>query len=91
METKALKEALEEIQRLMASEAALGEQDRELLARLHAQMGTLLAQAPEDRAEEDRDTLLDLVRDGVDQFEVEHPRLVEVVGRVAEALSGMGI
>jgi hypothetical protein len=91
MESKALTEALEEIQRLMASDEALGDQDRELLARLHAQMGALLAQEPEDRAEEDRDTLLDLVRDGVDQFEVQHPSLVEVVGRVAEALSGMGI
>ncbi len=91
METKALTEALEEVQRLMRGEDELDEQGLELLRQLHGQMGTLLQQPSEDRSPEDRETLLDMMREGVDHFEEDHPKLIDVVGRLADALSSMGI
>ncbi|MDQ2650951.1 MAG: DUF4404 family protein [Actinomycetota bacterium] len=41
--------------------------------------------------EEDHDNLVDDLRREISEFQVEHPRLADAIGRAADALSALGL
>ena len=60
---------------------------RELLRAVTNEMDAVLERAGEPRA----DSLVERLRESIDQFEGEHPALTEAIGRVMDALAKMGI
>ncbi|MCA9513960.1 MAG: DUF4404 family protein [Myxococcales bacterium] len=91
MKTQQLKDALDEVQREAAAGGELDERTRELLESLRDGITRLLTTPAAERAPEDTEGLVELVKGGIDQFEGEHPRLTTVMGRLADALTAMGI
>jgi hypothetical protein len=65
-----------------ATEAGTG--NREELARLADEVDRRLS-------EEDHEGFVDELRDARTRFEVEHPNLAGIIGRVADALSALGL
>jgi hypothetical protein len=64
--------------------AEQGAPDREALARLAGELERRVG-------EEDAEGLVDELRQEVQRFEASHPRLSEVIGRTADALSAIGL
>jgi hypothetical protein len=85
-----LRATLEELQRTLEEPSALDAESRELLNELLEDIQTLLARAPEEREEADS-SLLDRLAEIARRFEKSHPSLTAAVGRVANALSNLGI
>lgn len=90
MKTQQLEDALDEIQREAAAGGELDEHTRELLESLSAGITRLLATPADERTPAETESLVELVRDGIGQFEAENPGLTTVVGRLADALTSMG-
>lgn len=86
-ETK-LNEALQE---LKAQVAALQVDDADAKRRLEDLVEGLEKKLESPSDEEHHDTLLENVRDSVEHFEVEHPRITAILNDVMMALSNMGI
>lgn len=89
MATTRLRETLEELEQELEQSQALDPQSRERLARVLEEVRELLGEGVEPR--EEHRTLLDRLREATREFEEEHPTLAETVGRVATALSNLGI
>jgi len=84
-----LRETLEELERELESSEAVDERSRERLAHVLGEVRELLHEDVELR--EEHRSLLDRLREATREFEEEHPALAETVGRVATALSNLGI
>ena len=94
MERTHLNETLSEIEGEIAQierGAHLDEETRALLVRLSQSIGALLVKDAASSGQEDQQTLADLLKDGIDHFEEDHPKLTMAMGRLATTLSGMGI
>ena len=93
MTERSLQERLAELRSELESTEALDEQSRELLDALHRDIEQLLERsALRDGGEADDDgDLLDRLREAARHFEESHPALTSAVGRVADALSSLGI
>jgi hypothetical protein len=85
-----LRATLEELQRALEEPSAVDAESRELLNELLEDIRTLLARAPEEREQADA-SLLDRLAEIARRFEKSHPSLTAAVGRVANALSNLGI
>lgn len=84
-----LRETLEELERELERSEALDERSRERLAHVLGEVRELIGEDVEPRDE--HRSLLDRLREATREFEEEHPALAETVGRVATALSNLGI
>ncbi len=84
-----LRETLEELERELERSEAVDERSRERLTHVLGELRELLGEDVEPRDE--HRSLLDRLREATREFEEEHPALAETVGRVATALSNLGI
>jgi hypothetical protein len=78
-----LSELLEHL-RVEIDKAEAGHPDREALARLAGEVERRLGG-------EDPEGFIDELRHEVQRFEATHPRLSEIIGRTADALSAIGL
>ena len=85
-----LRTTLEELQRTLEEPDAVDAESRQLLGELMEDIQTVLARAPEEREDSDP-SLLDRLAEMARRFEKSHPSLTAAVGRVANALSNLGI
>jgi hypothetical protein len=85
-----LRNTLEELQRTLDEPDAVDAESRQLLGELLEDIQALLARAPEERVDSDP-SLLDRLAEMTRRFEKSHPSLTAAVGRVANALSNLGI
>ena len=87
MEREELQRSLEglrsEIRKLGKDDERIKRRMRRLVADLERQL--------ESEEDSDEGELIDSVRDYIDQFEVDHPRLTGMLNRVMVALSNLGI
>ena len=85
-----LRTTLEELQRTLEEPDAVDAESRQLLGELVEDIQTVLARSPEEREDSDP-SLLDRLAEMARRFEKSHPSLTAAVGRVANALSNLGI
>jgi uncharacterized membrane protein YccC len=85
-----LRTTLEELQRTLEEPDAVDAESRQLLGELVEEIQAVLARAPEEREDADP-SLLDRLAEMAQRFEKSHPSLTAAVGRVANALSNLGI
>jgi hypothetical protein len=83
-----LHDALSEVQDLLETAHELEEQDR---ADLRSTMREIQEALKDDSGDSDSGSIVSGLRAAVDRFEESHPRLTEVIGRVADALADLGI
>ena len=76
---------LNELHEALDQPEPLDESTREELRTLASEIEARL------ESESDDDTLVDRVEETVERFEGEHPRLVAVLGRLADLLNSLGI
>jgi len=69
----------------------MGDLDVQLRSELRGAAEDIQEALDDSRAEELSDSLRDRVTGSLERFEGSHPRLTEIVGRVADALSDLGI
>lgn len=89
MPRQKLRETLEELERELERTDVGDEPSRERLQHVIGEVRALLEESGEQG--EAHRSLLDRVRDATREFEEEHPALAETIGRVAAALSNLGI
>lgn len=90
MSKEHLHELLEELHKELESTESVDSDNRSLLAGLALEIREVLDRAAGDESEGEEslpERLLDVGRD----FEDSHPRLVSLIGRVADALSKIGV
>ncbi|HEY5657240.1 MAG TPA: DUF4404 family protein [Myxococcota bacterium] len=90
MPEKRLRETLEELQRKLEEPGAVDAASRELLGELLEDIEAALTREPGER-EGEGSSLLDRLSEIAERFEESHPSLTAAVGRVANALSNLGI
>lgn len=87
MEREELKQSLEG---LRSEIRKLGEDDEPIKGRMKRLVADLERQV-EGAGDSEHEGLIENVRDYIEQFEVEHPRLTGMLNRVMVALSNLGI
>ena len=87
-----LKERVDALHQQLTGTEELEAGDRESLEHLLADVARVLERDDEahEKAEED-ESLVDQLREAAENFEEHHPSLTHAVGRVADALSRLGI
>lgn len=90
MARRALKNALTSLEAALESPEDLGPDDRETLLRLQADIERAL-DATEERDDQGRDSIVSEAQDIVRRFSTDHPVMAAVLGRLADALSAMGV
>ncbi len=92
MPQEQLKQTLQSLHKELSASQALDPELRAELAQLAAEIDRVLqrsgASAPTD---EDDESLLDRVNGLGSRFEESHPKLAQIIGRVADGLSQLGI
>ena len=88
MPTSRLRETLQELEQELERAEALDAGSRERLERVVDEVRELLERTQE---RDEEPSLLERLREATREFEEEHPALAETVGRLATALSNMGI
>jgi len=91
MPEKRLREELARLHTELEQASSVDRSSRELLEDLLTDIRRLLDAAPADSAQEDDDSLAERLGDAVRHFQDEHPNLAVAVGRIATALSNLGI
>lgn len=90
-----LKERVDALHQQLSGSDSLDEADRASLESLLADVARVLERDDEahEKAEsvEADESLVDQLREAAENFEEQHPTLTELVGRVADALSRLGI
>lgn len=88
MPRRRLQESLEDLERELERAETLDAAARQRLDQLLTEARRVLEASRED---DEEPSLLDRLREATREFEEEHPALAETVGRLATALSNMGI
>lgn len=84
---RSLSEILDELQAALDQAPEIGEEGRAALQSAATGIREAL-----DRPDDERgDSLGDQLTAAVERFEVAHPQLTQIVGRIADALSDLGI
>jgi len=90
-----LRERVDALHQQLSGTESLDAADRASLESLLADVARLLERDDEARDEgasaETHESLVDQLREAAESFEEQHPSLTELVGRVADALSRLGI
>ena len=84
-----LRQTLEELEQELERAGPVDERSRELLEHVVAEVREILART-EEPGDEER-SLRDRLTEATEAFETEHPALAETLGRLATALSNLGI
>ncbi|MDH3520479.1 MAG: DUF4404 family protein [Myxococcales bacterium] len=90
MPEKQLRETLQDLEQTLERQGSVDPAARERLGELVQEIRELLAREPGER-EETEPSLVDRLSEAMEQFEESHPSLTEAVGRLAAALSNLGI
>ena len=92
---KRLKERVDALHQQLSNAGELGDSDRKSLETLLTDVARVLDRDDESREaeaeENEHETLAEQLRDAAEDFEEHHPALTHAVGRVADALSSLGI
>jgi hypothetical protein len=91
MPEKRLREELSRLHDELEQASSVDRASRELLEDLVTDIRRLLDAPPADSEPEEDDGLAERLGDAVRHFEDEHPNLAVAVGRIATALSNLGI
>ena len=83
-----LRQTLEELEQELERTGPVDERSRELLEHVVVEVREILERTDEP---EERRSLRDRLSEATEAFEVEHPALAETLGRLATALSQLGI
>lgn len=87
-----LKQSVDQLNQQLAGAEHLGDAERESLESLLAEVARLLDREDDEGAEApDHEGLAEQLRDATEDFEEAHPTLTHAIGRVVDALSGLGI
>lgn len=81
---------LHELQAQLRHTESLTESDREFVEQLYEEIEELLASSRKGETI-DHEPLLERLDDATHRFEVTHPDLTGVIGRIIDSLSAMGI
>jgi len=84
-----LNQILDELRQALEHPAELADRDRDALQAAARGIRTALRRVAEE--EEGDESLADQLKDALERFEGQHPKLTQAVGRVADALSDLGI
>jgi hypothetical protein len=90
MEKDRLREDLERVHQELARSESVDAASRGLLVDLLHDIEAVLERSENERTESG-DSLIQRLRETMGQFEESHPTLTELVGRVADVLSRLGI
>ena len=90
MPKKQLRELLDKLDLELDTVEKLDDSARKKLQELHEEIQQVLDRTAEKPSEGD-EGLLDSLRETRDQLKESHPALTRLIGRIAEALSNMGI
>jgi hypothetical protein len=85
--SRSLAEILDELHEALESAPEIGEPGRVALRKAAEDIREALDQPEAERSE----SLADQLTAAVERFEVAHPQLTGIVGRIADALSDLGI
>ncbi len=88
MSTSELHEPLE---RLRTEIKKLGEDDEAIKQRMKGLVADLERKLESSGEDSEHESLVESLRENVERFEVEHPRLTAVLNQVMVSLSNMGI
>ena len=88
--TRPLDQIQEELRQALAQPAELSADEREALRASAREIRAALSR-PGAEGDEDEGSLSDQLQGVLERFEGQHPKLTQVVGRVADALSDLGI
>jgi hypothetical protein len=86
-----IRKTLRELQAQLRHTESLPESEREFVDELYEEIEELLSQPKETLTVEHHKPLLKRLDDAAHRFEVTHPDLTGVIGRVVDSLSTMGI
>lgn len=89
MSSKALREVLDELHEALGASSDLDDEAREALFEAAREIRENLER--EERTSGEWQSLRQRLMESIERFEESHPRLTEIVGRVAESLSELGI
>jgi len=84
---RSLRDILDELHTALESAPEIGEEGRNALHKAVADIRTALDEPDSERVE----SLGDQLSQALERFEESHPQLTSIVGRVADALSDIGI
>jgi len=90
MPEKELRETIADLERTLAQQEPIDANARERLLALLQEIHAQLERPPEDR-DAGEPSLLDRIEAAMEDFEESHPALMAAVGRLATALSNLGI
>ena len=91
MPERQLKEALDALHRALESEHSIQDEDREALVRAAEEIADALAETRASEDPDEQEPLSDRVSALIEDFEVSYPRVAEVLAKLSEALSNLGI
>ncbi len=86
-----LRETLEELERELERSEAVDPESRRLLDHVIGEVQDLLERTEAREAEPEDQTVLERIAEATRHFEESHPAIAETVGRLAAALSNLGI
>ncbi len=83
---------LDELHEVLESSPDVGEAGRSALQRAAVDIRAALDAVPASGSSDDEsDSLIERLNDALERFEGSHPRLTQIVGRIADSLSDLGI
>ena len=91
MNTDELKQTLDTLHEELTQGQQLDDEARRRLQVLLADIQDVLAREPEQSAEGGDDGLGERLQEAVSEFEAAHPRFSQLIGRIADGLSNLGI
>ena len=89
MPKQRLREDLARLKAELESSPDVDPEARELVAEISRDVEALLARS--EGSSDEQESLVDRLRSAADSFEESHPSLTAAVGRIADALSALGI
>lgn len=91
MDTNELNDTLATLHKELTDGQPVDEEARERLHVLLADIQAVLASNPSKVEDIEDDTLGDRLQEAVTEFEAAHPRFSQLIGRIADGLSNLGI
>jgi len=91
MNTDELKQTLDTLHEELTHGQQLDEDARARLQVLLADIQNVLAREPQRSADVDEEGLGERLQEAVSEFEAAHPRFSQLIGRIADGLSNLGI
>jgi hypothetical protein len=91
MNTDELKQTLDTLHEELTHGQELDDEARHRLQVLLGDIQNVLAREPQQASEADDEGLGERLQEAVSEFEAAHPRFSQLIGRIADGLSNLGI